>query len=185
MSETISRPFTFVKDGVFYFSRRIPNELKCHYRSSSDRVLIAHEVGQDRRSQSQKSRRSAGRILVPFAVPGREAAGKAHAARGRVCLSLGFSCRSCARRVFLICSVVGGRAHIPASERQGSPCDLPQSRREILWLRHRRLWRQAPRCLHQGRCKCVSRCLDRPWSQRQQHDAGLRHGSRGDEFRRQ
>ena len=33
MSETISRPFTFVKDGVFYFSRRIPNELKCHYRS--------------------------------------------------------------------------------------------------------------------------------------------------------
>jgi len=31
MSETISRPFTFVKDGVFYFSRRIPNELKSHY----------------------------------------------------------------------------------------------------------------------------------------------------------
>jgi integrase len=34
MSETISRPFTFVKDGIFYFSRRIPNELKCHYKSS-------------------------------------------------------------------------------------------------------------------------------------------------------
>src|SRR6056297_1325675 len=33
MSETISRSFTFVKDGVFYFSRRIPNELKCHYKS--------------------------------------------------------------------------------------------------------------------------------------------------------
>jgi hypothetical protein len=33
MSETISRPFTFVKDGVFYFSRRIPNELKSHYIS--------------------------------------------------------------------------------------------------------------------------------------------------------
>lgn len=33
MSETISRPFTFVKDGVFYFTRRIPNELKRHYTS--------------------------------------------------------------------------------------------------------------------------------------------------------
>jgi hypothetical protein len=33
MAETISRPFTFVKDGVFYFSRRIPNELKCHCKS--------------------------------------------------------------------------------------------------------------------------------------------------------
>lgn len=33
MSETISRPFTFVKDGVFYFSRRIPKELGSHYTS--------------------------------------------------------------------------------------------------------------------------------------------------------
>jgi len=33
MSETISRPFTFVKEGIFYFSRRIPSELKCHYTS--------------------------------------------------------------------------------------------------------------------------------------------------------
>lgn len=33
MSETISPTFTFVKDGVFYFSRRIPSELKRHYRS--------------------------------------------------------------------------------------------------------------------------------------------------------
>lgn len=33
MSETISPTFTFVKDGVFYFSRRIPNELKRHYSS--------------------------------------------------------------------------------------------------------------------------------------------------------
>ncbi|SHJ77814.1 Site-specific recombinase XerD [Shimia gijangensis] len=33
MSETISRPFTFVKDGVFYFSRRIPRELRNHYTS--------------------------------------------------------------------------------------------------------------------------------------------------------
>ncbi|WP_338049623.1 DUF6538 domain-containing protein [Roseovarius indicus] len=34
MSETISRPFTFVKDGIFYFSRRISKELRCHYTSS-------------------------------------------------------------------------------------------------------------------------------------------------------
>ncbi|WP_254441748.1 DUF6538 domain-containing protein [Ruegeria sp. HKCCA0370] len=33
MSETISRPFTFIKDGVFYFSRRIPKELRNHYTS--------------------------------------------------------------------------------------------------------------------------------------------------------
>jgi hypothetical protein len=31
MSETISPTFTFVKDGVFYFSRRIPKELLRHY----------------------------------------------------------------------------------------------------------------------------------------------------------
>ncbi len=40
MSETISRPFTFVKDGVFCFSRRIPNELKCHYKMLSSRQNI-------------------------------------------------------------------------------------------------------------------------------------------------
>lgn len=33
MLETISRPYTFVKDGVFYFSRRIPQELRQHYTS--------------------------------------------------------------------------------------------------------------------------------------------------------
>lgn len=34
MSETISCPFTFVKDGIFYFSRRVPSELREHYSSS-------------------------------------------------------------------------------------------------------------------------------------------------------
>ncbi|WP_216601093.1 DUF6538 domain-containing protein [Ruegeria sp. HKCCD6604] len=34
MSETISPKYTFVKEGVFYFSRRIPKEL-CRYYSSS------------------------------------------------------------------------------------------------------------------------------------------------------
>lgn len=33
MSETISPTFTFVKDGIFHFSRRIPTELKRHYTS--------------------------------------------------------------------------------------------------------------------------------------------------------
>lgn len=33
MSETISHPYTFVKEGVFYFSRRIPKELRGHYTS--------------------------------------------------------------------------------------------------------------------------------------------------------
>jgi methionine salvage enolase-phosphatase E1 len=33
MSETISPTFTFVKDGVFYFSRRIPQELRQNYTS--------------------------------------------------------------------------------------------------------------------------------------------------------
>jgi hypothetical protein len=35
MSETISCPLTFTKDGVFYFSRRIPKELKHHYSLGS------------------------------------------------------------------------------------------------------------------------------------------------------
>ena len=33
MPLTISCPFTFVKGGVFYFSRRIPKELRDHYTS--------------------------------------------------------------------------------------------------------------------------------------------------------
>lgn len=39
MSETISPTFTFVKDGVFYFSRRIPKELLRHY--SSPRIAFS------------------------------------------------------------------------------------------------------------------------------------------------
>lgn len=33
MPETNSPSFTFVKDGIFYFSRRIPRELKSHYKT--------------------------------------------------------------------------------------------------------------------------------------------------------
>ena len=33
MSETISPTFTFVKDGIYYFSRRIPSELRRHCTS--------------------------------------------------------------------------------------------------------------------------------------------------------
>lgn len=43
MPLTISCPFTFIKGGVFYFSRRIPKELKCHYTSSR----ISYDAGLD------------------------------------------------------------------------------------------------------------------------------------------
>ncbi|MFT4715369.1 MAG: integrase [Paracoccaceae bacterium] len=39
MSETISPSFTFAKAGVYYFSRRIPSELICHY--SSPRIAFS------------------------------------------------------------------------------------------------------------------------------------------------
>ncbi len=39
MSKTISRPYTFVKDGVFYFSRRIPADLRSNY--SSNRIAYS------------------------------------------------------------------------------------------------------------------------------------------------
>ena len=39
MSETISPSFTFAKAGMYYFSRRIPRELICHY--SSPRIAFS------------------------------------------------------------------------------------------------------------------------------------------------
>ena len=48
MSEIISRPFTFVKDGVFYSSRRIPKELRDHH-ITSDYVFAANKVAKDLR----------------------------------------------------------------------------------------------------------------------------------------
>ncbi len=33
MLETRTAPFTFIKNGIFYFSRRAPDELKHHYAS--------------------------------------------------------------------------------------------------------------------------------------------------------
>jgi len=41
MSETISRPFTFTKDGVFVSIRRIPEELKHHYPLLGSGILCA------------------------------------------------------------------------------------------------------------------------------------------------
>ena len=55
MSETISRPFTFVKDGVFYFSRRIPNELKCHYRSSRIAFLLRTKSARIAEARARKA----------------------------------------------------------------------------------------------------------------------------------
>jgi hypothetical protein len=34
MLETKSAPFTFVKQGIFYFSRRVPSDLSHHYNAS-------------------------------------------------------------------------------------------------------------------------------------------------------
>jgi hypothetical protein len=34
MLETKTAPFTFVKQGIFYFSRRVPRDLSHHYKAS-------------------------------------------------------------------------------------------------------------------------------------------------------
>ena len=41
----MSRRFTFVKDGVFYFSRRIPKELRGHCYHGSSRVMLPRDCG--------------------------------------------------------------------------------------------------------------------------------------------
>jgi hypothetical protein len=39
MLETKSAPFTFVKQGIFYFSRRVPSDLSHH--STADRIMYS------------------------------------------------------------------------------------------------------------------------------------------------
>jgi hypothetical protein len=39
MLETKSAPFTFVKQGIFYFSRRVPSDLSHHY--TADRIMYS------------------------------------------------------------------------------------------------------------------------------------------------
>ena len=39
MLETKTAPFTFVKQGIFYFSRRVPSDLSHHY--SSNRIMYS------------------------------------------------------------------------------------------------------------------------------------------------
>ena len=34
MAENKAAPYSFVKDGVYYFIRRVPNDLRQHYTSS-------------------------------------------------------------------------------------------------------------------------------------------------------
>ncbi len=51
MSETISRPFTFVKDEVFYFSRRIRKELRHLY--SSPRIAYSLRTKSPRISEAR------------------------------------------------------------------------------------------------------------------------------------
>ncbi|SIO12352.1 hypothetical protein SAMN05444722_0512 [Rhodovulum sp. ES.010] len=39
MLETKSAPFTFVKQGIYYFSRRVPSDLSHHY--TADRICYS------------------------------------------------------------------------------------------------------------------------------------------------
>lgn len=59
MPETISCPFTFVKDGVFYFSRRIPTSLKQHY--SSPRIAYSLRTRSAKVAES-RARRAADKL---------------------------------------------------------------------------------------------------------------------------
>ncbi|WP_276719239.1 DUF6538 domain-containing protein [Pseudooceanicola nitratireducens] len=59
MPETISCPFTFVKDGVFYFTRRIPKELLEHY--SSPRIAYSLRTRSARIAEA-RARRAADQL---------------------------------------------------------------------------------------------------------------------------
>lgn len=55
MSETISPTFTFVKDGVFYFSRRIPKELLRHYLSPRIAYSLRTRSGKIAEARARKA----------------------------------------------------------------------------------------------------------------------------------
>ena len=55
MSETISPTFTFVKDGVFYFSRRIPRELLRHYSSPRIAYSLRTRSGKIAEARARKA----------------------------------------------------------------------------------------------------------------------------------
>ncbi|WP_394197876.1 DUF6538 domain-containing protein [Litoreibacter albidus] len=59
MSETISPTFTFVKAGIYYFSRRVPSELSGHY--SSDRIVYSLRTRSERVAAA-RARRAADQL---------------------------------------------------------------------------------------------------------------------------
>ncbi|WP_368502145.1 DUF6538 domain-containing protein [Salipiger sp. 1_MG-2023] len=59
MLETISPSFTFVKSGIFYFSRRIPTELKSHY--TSPRIVFSLRTRSARIAEA-RARRAADQL---------------------------------------------------------------------------------------------------------------------------
>lgn len=59
MSETISPSFTFTKDGVYYFSRRIPFDLICHY--TSQRIAFSLRTRSTRVAEA-RARKSADQL---------------------------------------------------------------------------------------------------------------------------
>jgi len=64
MTETISRPFTFTKDGVFYFSRRIPKELKRHYSSARIAYSLRTKSPKVAEARARKDERQEPHVLA-------------------------------------------------------------------------------------------------------------------------
>ena len=55
MAETNLVPYAFVKDGVFYFSRRVPSDLSQHYLSSRIQYSLRTKVARVALARAQKA----------------------------------------------------------------------------------------------------------------------------------
>ncbi|KUJ78103.1 hypothetical protein AVO45_09090 [Ruegeria marisrubri] len=55
MLETKTAPFTFVKQGVFYFSRRVPSDLSHHYTASRISFSLRTRSAVVARSRAQRA----------------------------------------------------------------------------------------------------------------------------------
>ncbi len=55
MSETISPTFTFIREGVFYFSRRIPKKLNSHYTSPRIAYSLRTQSAKDADARARKA----------------------------------------------------------------------------------------------------------------------------------
>ncbi|MEY8882552.1 DUF6538 domain-containing protein [Donghicola sp. XS_ASV15] len=55
MAETNLVPYAFVKDGIFYFSRRVPSDLSQHYLSSRIQYSLRTKVARVALARAQKA----------------------------------------------------------------------------------------------------------------------------------